>query len=143
MSLKGFVPELSDQEIQDAFGMMDKKGSGRIAANELGFVMRQLRRDYPDSQLQKMINGRETIDFIDFINMLAEKPSTKDDEMRAAFQLFDKDGNGFISATELHDAMASLGEMVTFEEIDMMIREADDNHDGKVNYEEFIKMMSK
>ncbi|CAJ0948988.1 unnamed protein product, partial [Mesorhabditis belari] len=69
--------------------------------------------------------------------------SSKDDELRAAFKLFDKDGNGVISAKELHQAMANIGEMITYEEIDVMIREADANKDGQVNYEEFLKMFQK
>ena len=40
-------------------------------------------------------------------------------------QVFDKDGNGFISAAELRHVMTNLGEKLTDEEVDEMIREAD------------------
>ena len=49
--------------------------------------------------------------------------------------MFDKDGNGFISASELRQVMANLGEKLTDEEVDEMIREADIDGDGQVNYE--------
>lgn len=49
--------------------------------------------------------------------------------------LFDKDGNGFISAAELRHVMTNLGEKLTDEEVDEMIREADIDGDGQVNYE--------
>lgn len=39
--------------------------------------------------------------------------------------MFDKDGNGFISAAELRHIMTNLGEKLTDEEVDEMIREAD------------------
>ena len=57
------------------------------------------------------------------------------DEIRQAFRVFDRDGNGSISAAELRHVMTNLGEDCTEEEVDEMIREADANGDGEVNYE--------
>ena len=37
--------------------------------------------------------------------------------------------------------MLNLGERLTEEEVEEMIREADTDGDGQVNYEEFVKMM--
>ena len=59
-----------------------------------------------------------------------------------AFRVFDKDGNGYISAAELRHVMTNLGEKLTDEEVDEMIREADIDGDGQVNYEEFVTMMT-
>ena len=50
-------------------------------------------------------------------------------------RVFDKDGNGFISAAELRHVMTNLGEKLTDEEVDEMIREADIDGDGQINYE--------
>ena len=49
-------------------------------------------------------------------------------------QVFDKDGNGFIEAVELKRVMNALGENLTDAEIDEMMREADGNGDGRVDY---------
>ena len=61
---------------------------------------------------------------------------------REAFKVFDSDGNGYINAAELRQVMMNLGEKLTEEEVEMMIKEADSNGDGLVNYEEFISMMN-
>ena len=56
-------------------------------------------------------------------------------EIRQAFRVFDKDGNGFISAAELRHVMTNLGEKLTDEEVDEMMKQADIDGDGQVNYE--------
>lgn len=90
------------------------------------------------------------------------KDTDSEEEIREAFRVFDKvnassrssvhctvvckkgssltdlisqDGNGYISAAELRHVMTNLGEKLTDEEVDEMIREADIDGDGQVNYE--------
>lgn len=84
-----------------------------------------------------MKKGNGTIDFPEFLTMMARKMKDTDseEEIREAFRVFDKDGNGFISAAELRHVMTNLGEKLTDEEVDEMIREADIDGDGQVNYE--------
>ena len=55
-------------------------------------------------------------------------------EIREAFSIFDKDGNGLITAAELKHVMRSLGENLTQEQVDEMIREADLNGDGMIDF---------
>lgn len=51
-------------------------------------------------------------------------------------------GNGYVGAAEIRFVMDALGEQVTDEEIDEMIRMLDVDGDGEVNFREFYKMAS-
>ena len=59
------------------------------------------------------------------------------------FDQFDKDKDGKISAKELENAMVSMGQNPTNEEIKEMMEEADLNKDGKIDFEEFLSLMTR
>lgn len=61
-------------------------------------------------------------------------------EIQEAFNTFDLDGNGFISAEEIRRVMDMIGEFVTDEEVDEMIRMLDRGGEGQVAFQEFFKM---
>ena len=65
-------------------------------------------------------------------------------ELIECFETFDEDKDGFIPADELKHVMMNIGdigERFTEEEADEMIREADIDGDGFINYHEFVKIM--
>ena len=59
------------------------------------------------------------------------------------FDMFDVDGDGTISAKELATVMRTLGQNPTEEEIENMIKEADKDGNGEVDFEEFCILMAK
>ncbi|XP_027461685.1 calmodulin-1-like [Zalophus californianus] len=135
-------------EFKEAFSPFEKDGNGTITTKELGTVMRALSQNPTEAESQDMINevdanGNGTIDFPEFLTMMARKMKDidREEEIRKAFRVFDKDGNSYISAAELCHVMTNLGEKLT-DEVDEMIREADIDGVGQVNYEEFVQMMT-
>ncbi|KAK3600750.1 hypothetical protein CHS0354_017042 [Potamilus streckersoni] len=76
------------------------------------------------------------------INELGKSSEVSDEEyqIRQAFKVFDKDGNGVIDKNELRLAMRTLGEKVSEADVTEMMRDADTNGDGKIDYEEFARM---
>ncbi|KAK6341192.1 hypothetical protein TWF696_008279 [Orbilia brochopaga] len=135
-------------EFKEAFSLFDKDGDGQITTKELGTVMRSLGQNPSESELQDMINevdadNNGTIDFPEFLTMMARKMKDTDseEEIREAFKVFDRDNNGYISAAELRHVMTSIGEKLTDQEVDEMIREADQDGDGRIDYNEFVQLM--
>ncbi|CAF4743070.1 unnamed protein product, partial [Rotaria sp. Silwood2] len=95
-------------------------------------VVRSLGQNPTEAELQDMINevdadGNGTIDFPEFLTLMARKMKDTDseEEILEVFRIFDKDGSGFISAAEFRYVMTNLGETLTDEELDDMLREAD------------------
>ncbi|THU65935.1 hypothetical protein C4D60_Mb05t08880 [Musa balbisiana] len=143
------LPAEQISEFQEAFCLFDKDGDGCITLQELATVIRSLGQDPSEDELKCMIrevdiNGNGTIEFAEFLNLMARKMKETDteEELREAFKVFDKDQNGFISAGELRNVMMNLGEKMTDEEALQMIKEADTDGDGQVNFEEFSRMMT-
>jgi Ca2+-binding EF-hand superfamily protein len=56
--------------------------------------------------------------------------------------VFDRDGDGLISEEELRLTMNNLGEPLTEDEVKSMIAEADLDGDGKINFQEFSRLMA-
>ena len=129
--------------------MFDRDGDGTVTIHELGSVMNSLGRYPTDAELQDIINefdldGNGVIDFKEFIPMM-ESYVMKDiteDELLECFKVFDRDHNGYITLPELENAMLKLGEKLTEEECKAMLKEADVNGDGKIDYKEFVKLLS-
>ncbi|GMI09894.1 hypothetical protein TrVE_jg13454 [Triparma verrucosa] len=71
-------------------------------------------------------------------------PSGKftDEEIWEAFQAFDLDKNNFVGAAEIRHVLINIGETVTDEEVDEMIRMVDTDGDGQVGFEEFFGMVT-
>lgn len=153
--------QLTKEQIADfreAFDLFDKDRDGRITSHELLTVMKNIRQPATDSDIQDMIthadkDGNGTVEFDEFLSMMARRLTVQDPEdeesarrrheaeMRQAFQVFDIDGDGLIDAHELRQTMANLGENLSDEDVRAMIKEADKNGDGKVDYDEFVHMI--
>ncbi|XP_063752662.1 calcium-binding protein 7 isoform X2 [Eleginops maclovinus] len=68
-------------------------------------------------------------------------PEDEVEEIREAFKVFDRDGNGFISKQELGMAMRSLGYMPNEVELEVIIQRLDMDGDGQVDFEEFVTLL--
>lgn len=150
----GAVADEELEEFKDAFRIFDTDQNGRIDAEELGTVLKKLNFKFSDDQINQMVNavddnGDGVIDIDEFIAIMKSRKSkgkkvkqkTYKDELKAAFKVFDIDGNGLISSSELSGIMTNLGENLSEDDIDFMIGLIDDNHDGEIDFNEFEKLM--
>ncbi|KAL3846944.1 hypothetical protein ACJMK2_017884 [Sinanodonta woodiana] len=146
--------EMSPDQIEEykkAFSVFDKDGDGRISTVDLRALLGSLDQKPSQALLEDIITGIDaicdgTIKFDEFLKMMTTKidysNTVTDEGLRDAFRVFDRDGNGFITATDLRQVMINIGDKLTDEEVHEMIREIDTHGDGMVNYEDFLAMMA-
>ena len=65
-----------------------------------------------------------------------------DADIRGAWTVFDKDNKGWIEAAELRHVLANIGEKLSGAELEEMIKEADPDSDGKIQRDEFIRLLT-
>jgi len=133
-------------EIKQAFAKFDKDKDGRVNAIELGKIMRWLGHNPTFGELENIIKengGGATIDVNAFMGMVAKNYSSVDNErdLIEAFQVFDKDGKGFVSVMELRNILCNMGEKLNDQEVDEMLRDACIQGDGNVDYTAFVRHM--
>jgi len=141
------LQESEVREIRDCFNLYDRDGSGKISCKELGTVVRSLGLNPTDQDVDKVAstlikgNSFSFDDLCRAMSKLKSEPRFEEEDIRDAFKVFDRDGNGFVNAAELRHVMTNLGEKLTDEEVDEMIRGVNVDTDGHVNYEDWVQVM--
>merc|ERR1712113_169726 len=70
--------------------------------------------------------------------MVSSRIALHDDLLKESFRRFDTDNSGFITMNNLRQV---LGASFQGEEVEKLMREVDESHDGKISYEEWIKYL--
>lgn len=156
------------KELTATFMVFDRDADGRISKTELGTVLRSLGDDLSDLELDELMakvdgDGDGFIDLQEFIDFHTAKSGRTSDAsqssnssgedkvewseekhaLQAAFDLFDADKDGFISAEELWRVMCNLGdEHTTLAECLHMINCVDKDGNQMVDFTEFQCLMS-
>ena len=138
------------EELKEAFTLFDTNHSGSIDARELKAAMRALGHEVTKQMCHAMFrevdkDPETALNFDDFCKIMSSRLKKADerDEIMKVFQLFDADKQGFITIRELRKMADDCGETMTDEELHQMMNEADRNGDGKVQFDEFYRIMKK
>ncbi|CAN6245488.1 unnamed protein product [Urochloa humidicola] len=150
MALRVIAQNLSEEELaglKEMFKAMDTDGSGAITFEELKEGLSRHGSNLRESEIRDLMDAADvdrsgTIDYDEFIAATVHMSKLEREEhLLAAFAYFDKDGSGYITVDELEQAcrehnMADVG-------LDDIIREVDQDNDGRIDYGEFVAMMKK
>eukprot|EP00350_Pseudokeronopsis_sp_OXSARD2_P009870 CAMPEP_0170547560 /NCGR_PEP_ID=MMETSP0211-20121228/5972_1 /TAXON_ID=311385 /ORGANISM="Pseudokeronopsis sp., Strain OXSARD2" /LENGTH=133 /DNA_ID=CAMNT_0010852689 /DNA_START=220 /DNA_END=618 /DNA_ORIENTATION=+ len=128
--------------------LFDKDNSGSIDVYELKDAMKALGIYLTRDQAKKLMaevdyDGSGTIELDEFQKLIGDKIQgrNEEDEVRKIFRVYDDDDTGTISFDNLKKMANEMDPNLTEDDIRGMIYEADLNRDGKVDIEEFVKLM--
>lgn len=160
------IPADKIQEYRDTFNSFDKDGSGTISVEEIARAMKNIGNEMSEEEVREMVkdldqDGSGEIDFEEFTTLMhrTEEPAQEEtvpeeaiqeepaqeefteqeDEVIRAFKSFDRDDSGTLSMSEFKDILTSFDDKLNDYEIENIFKQADLDHDGQLNYREFVK----
>ncbi|CAM8979311.1 unnamed protein product [Rhodiola kirilowii] len=151
LALKVIAENLEDEEIKgltQMFRNIDTDQSGAITYEELQTGLSRLGSKLSEQEIKQLMDAADvdqsgSIDYIEFITATMHRHKLeKEENLRKAFQHFDKDDSGFITREELRHAMTDYG-MGDEDTINEVLDDVDKDRDGRINYEEFVAMMTR
>jgi len=147
--------ELNKEQIallKNAFDTFDVEKKGSIGTVMIGTILGMLGISLDEKMLADIISevdedGSGELEFDEFITlasrfMVEEDAEAMQQELKEAFRLYDKEGNGYISTSVLKEILKELDDKITNEELDMMIAEIDSDGSGTVDFDEFMEVMT-
>ncbi|ELU39790.1 myosin regulatory light chain cdc4 [Rhizoctonia solani AG-1 IA] len=132
-------------EYKEAFALFDKRGTGFVPREQIGDLLRALGQNPTQGEVAEIAsNAPREVDYKTFLAILNRPDGFKPagtpgkhiftclyatdlfmiatEEFIRGFQVFDKEGNGFIGAGELRYVLTQLGEKMTDEEVDELLK---------------------
>ena len=153
--------QLSEKEIgklKKQFLALDEDGSGLVTIDELKSIFKDPRLKMSEADIEVLLNefdmdGSGAVDISEFLMLMGNSKNKGLQELfhraivlrsaiRKKFEEFDKNGDGFVTKKELKSVMRKKGNL-TDKQLDELVKGSDVNGDGKIDYTEFIVMMTK
>ena len=136
------------KELKSIFMALDKNGDGSLSFEEL---KAGLGHKENAETLLEILKGADTdnsgsIDYTEFIAATLDAQTyLRDDYLKTAFDMFDKDGSGKIDKDEIRQLLCGedLTNVVSKEDLEKYLAEVDENGDGEIDFQELQLKMGK
>ncbi|XP_055545840.1 troponin C isoform X2 [Wyeomyia smithii] len=139
--------------MRKAFQMFDTTKSGFIDTVKISTILNTLGQQFDEGELQALIDEEDPeetgkVNFDGFANIASnflieeEDAEAMEKELKEAFRLYDREGNGYITTSTLKEILAALDDKLSNEDLDGIINEIDTDGSGTVDFDEFMEMMT-
>jgi len=138
--------------LRKAFQMFDQTKSGYIETIKISTILNTMGQLFDEAELNRLIEENDTesagkVNFDAFCNIVGTFLEEEDDEamqqeLKEAFRLYDREGNGYITTSTLKEILAALDDKLSSSDLDGIIAEIDTDGSGTVDFDEFMEMMT-
>ncbi|KAK7026702.1 hypothetical protein SK128_018694 [Halocaridina rubra] len=140
--------------LKRTFSMFDSDKSGFVPTNKIAGILNTLDIKFSEDDVVKKIETIDTgnegkLNFDNFLIILGNYMAEDDEddeamyeELKEAFRLYDKEGNGYITTSTLKEILKELDNKLSDEDLDGIIEEIDEDGSGTVDFDEFMEMMT-
>jgi len=140
------------EALKKAFDSFDTENQGFITADTVATILRMMGVKISEKNLAEVIaetdeDGSGQLEFEEFVDLAAKFLIEEDEEalkaeLREAFRIYDKEGQGFITTDVLREILIEIDNKLTPEDLDGIIEEVDEDGSGTLDFDEFMEMMS-
>ena len=159
MPLSKQLTEKQIKKLEEEFLELDEDGDGTITVEEIGKILRSMKKALKvnESEIKRVLadidkDGDGAVNMKEYFSNMKNKTDrhlihralATRSKCRKQFAKFDKDGSGFVTVEEIKQVFEEkTGGAVSIEQVEEMLKDSDKSGDGKINYEEFVLMMTK
>lgn len=148
------VPDDAIEQLRDLFLRVDVDHSGTLTVEEMDAALEKLQAsESARAEMRRLMSEiemgqRDEVNYTEFIAAtISRQTYLREEVCRAAFHIFDTDGDGFISKGDLTKLLNTLEEDtgitgIDVDEVNQIMMEVDTNGDGKMSFVEFMGLMA-
>ncbi|XP_018014714.1 troponin C [Hyalella azteca] len=138
--------------MRKVFAMFDQAKTGFVETNKFVNILNTLGQNFDEDDLSAKIEEVDSekegkVNFDQFIAIVLPFMEDDDDEamheeLKEAFRLYDKGGDGYITTKVLKEILKELDNKLSDTDLDGIIDEIDEDGSGTVDFDEFMEMMT-
>jgi len=140
-------PKITASEVQACYDAFDKGKDNKITKEQTQSCIRALGYNPREKEIEDYLkDAGEDIDFGTFKGLYDrnpfQRPDQQTDECLQAFKLLDGENDGTINESELRQMLSTIGDILSHDEVNVIMEDIGVDQQGRVHYEEFITLLA-